>query len=324
MSTIFQIKEIKAPFLKGVIFGDSGSGKSYLAKDFALKSCEIMKINRFILLDTENGWDWIKKEIPSSIEVIEPEVQYSTSDNTSTENIVDICKLFIDIKAEIAKNPVSCIVIDSCSHIGQALYHNTLCEINKIKKDRSARYGKTFYSQLELEFQDWVLFNDKHNIVMNILRSLNCHIILCGRATSENAITKDKDDKKSISLASERTVLDWKKITYEFDFSCLLYPKIDLNNKDAFKTFETYVLKSRFSDDGKVLHNSDFLEKWFSFFEKMDFELVKSKILDAENEKDFLEARTLALKFSQQMSLEQKNEIKNIIENVKKLLNITL
>jgi hypothetical protein len=100
-----------------------------------------------------------------------------------------------------------------------------------------------------------------------------------------------------------------------------LKPTIDLTNDDNFKSFKTYVLKSRFSDDGKVLNNNNFIQKWFSMFEKMDFEKIKSKIIDSENIQDFESAKSEANKFLTQMNDSQKNEIRNIVQNKKSILN---
>ena len=324
-SIIFGEIPSNTAFLKGVIFGDSGSGKSHLAKDFAIESCKNSGINRFILIDTENGWEWLKKEIPNDIKIIEPNnVKYLTDENTPYDKLNDFCKLIIAIKNEIEKNPVSCIVIDSCSHIGQLLYYNSLSEVNSIKKSTADRFNKAFYPQIELAFQDWKFFNERSDIVVNILRKLKCHIMLCGRATSDNAISTTEADLKSgikattkITASLERTVLDWKKITYELDFSCLLKPTIDLTNDDNFKSFKTYVLKSRFSDDGKVLNNNNFIQKWFSMFEKMDFEKVKTLLVEAENLESFESAKNEANKFRNQMNDTQKNEVANIVKNKK-------
>jgi hypothetical protein len=317
MTIQFIEKEKQIPFFRGVIFGDAGSGKSFLAKEFAIKSCKATGINKFILVDTENGWDWLKKEMPENIQILEPkDFQYTANENIKGQDLPCGVELFSAIRTQTDKDPVSCIIIDSSSHIGKLLYYNALKDVNNYKKATAQKFNKAFYPQEDLQFQDWSVFNEKSDIVVNLLKGMCCNVLLCGRATSENAM-----EGKSIVEATERTVLDWKKMTYEFDFSCLLKPEIDLKNTTSFKTFKTIVLKSRFSDDGKILNSNDFLERWFQFFEKMDFEKIKSMLIDAKDIKNFEHAKNLASKFKLQMNLEQMHELKAIITNKMKEFN---
>lgn len=303
----FEKKEQQTPHLKGVFFGDAGSGKSHLAKDFIVKSVEQTGNNNVILIDTESGWEWLKKDI-QDVNVLEPNIDWSNKD-------IEITQLFQAIYSQINQNPVACVVIDSATHIGEFLYNNALKEVNYLKGERAKRYNKVYYPQTELEYQDWVYFNDKSDLVVNLIRKMQCHIVLCGRATSENAVGTDKEGKKIITEATERTVQGWKKISFEFDFSCLLKPSIDLTKKDNFKSFETYVIKSRFVDDGRVLKNNDFLQRWFSYFDKFDYESLKQSIISETNERSFLQYKSAALQNKNKMNAEQQTEMRNLLAN---------
>ena len=317
----FVKKDKQVPFFKGVIFGDAGSGKSFLAKDFAVKSCEVTNINKFILIDTEGGWEWLKREIPDNIEILEPkDFQYTPNENIEAENLPSAVELFSAIKKITDDTPVSSVIIDSASHIGKMLYYNALATVNAGKK----------WKKDDLQFQDWNIHGASHDKVINLIRGMRCNVLLCARATSESALGQEVIvDKKTgqsklvnkVVDAIERTVLDWKKITYEFDFACLLKPDIDLTCKESFKKFKTIVLKSRFSDDGKVLHNNNFLDKWFQFFEVMDYEKIKTSLLDSLDVNNFNIAKEEAVKFKLQMNREQQLELKNIIENKLKQFN---
>jgi len=54
---------------------------------------------------------------------------------------------------------------------------------------------------------------------------------------------------------------------------------------------------------------------------QMDFEKIKSKIVDSENIQDFESAKSEANKFLTQMNDLQKSEIRNIVQNKKSILN---
>ncbi len=261
-------QESKPRFIKGVLYGDSGTGKTTFALNFAIKSAEKRNIKDILLVDTENGWDWIKQTPEAGkINIIE------ASDKLTKDNFLDYFK---SIQKYAKNNNVSCLVIDSVSKIGELIAEKTIDDVNQKNK----KYNKPMIE--DLRYTDWGDIREQQNKIIDILRTLPCDVLLCGRASSdkETAIVKEKS---TIVDAKERTLTGWKKITYEFDFTILADVDIDINQKNI-KSFNFLVIKSRIENDGEKVKN---INHWFDKIDvdkKISFKDFKAKIDNAESE----------------------------------------
>jgi len=337
MKMTFKENITNAPFLQGVVLGDYGTGKSYLAREFAIQSCKSTGINNIMLIDTEDGWKWLKKDKMNNINIIEPQnITYRTDfDDENKSPYMDVINFFSEIKKYIEENPVSCLIIDSCSDIGTLIYKQALTKVNEIDARVAKKRNENFYPKRELSYQDWKFFNNISDTICDIIKEMPCHVILCGLASS----AFDYNANAKVVDASERTVSEWKRVSNRFDFTCFRSYDMDINNditkqdskesakNDSKKTdslnenakiwkrYKTTILKGRFTDDGRIFDNNDFLEKWFTLFQKMDFEQIKENILNSEDIKSLNKARDNAVQFVNQMTVGQKNEIKNIIDS---------
>lgn len=268
----FTTKEKKVPFIKGVIYGDAGSGKTTMAANFIKESCKTRKLNKCIVIDTEQGWNWILTRELNGIEVLQPEI------SLTYKNYED---LFFSLDEYVQKNNVACVVIDSISKIGELIGERTLNYINDIAKKKAAQTGKTFYQKDDMSYVDWAIFREYETSIINVIRSLQCDVILCGRATSENA----QDNNKQIKNATERTVQGFKKITYEFDFSILANVEFDIT-KDNIKTFTFLNIKNRIANDGEKFNDlTNVIPTWFSLTNDVEMD-ISEIVKNIENKID--------------------------------------
>lgn len=245
----FMIKKNNPLFLKGVIYGDSGTGKTTFAFDFLQNSCKIRNINKAILIDTEDGWRWLKKHNQiNNIEILEPETKLTKN------NCLDV---FISISNLLKTEQVACIIVDSISNIGEMLADLTL----ENAKQKAKKNGKILD---DLRYTDWGEIRENQNEIISILKNLNCDILLVGRATSEYESTTDQKGKNVITNARSREVKGWKQITFEFDFTILAEVAIDITKETEIKDFSFITLKSRILDDGCKIKN---INHWYDLID---------------------------------------------------------
>jgi hypothetical protein len=122
----------------------------------------------------------------------------------------------------------------------------------------------------------------------------------------------------------------WGKYKYyelkeKYYFSNAVVTKFDVINSDVFVEIKNKndVLFSNFKNNVEQKQVIKTKEDAKAVVEKiqMDFEKIKSKIIDSENIQDFESAKSEANKFLTQMNDSQKNEIRNIVQNKKSILN---
>jgi hypothetical protein len=307
MSEIIFIENKTQPkYLKGIIFGDSGTGKSVFAASFAKMSCEKRNIKKIMLIDTEQGWGWLKiNDNLKDINIIEPKI-----DNITKQNFLD---LLSSIKTYIAKNEIACLIIDSASHVGELIQDHVLDNINSTKKENQKIE--------DLRFSDWGKVRNIQNNILDMLRNLKCDVLLCCRATSEKE-TKSTDytadngktyQKQTIIDATNRTVKGWKTITYEFDFTILAEVEFNILEENI-KKFNFLVLKSRIENDGEKIQN---INHWFNLIEVIDFEKEKTKLLLSSNEVELKNQFTFIYNNKNSFTTEQFNELEKIKNNLK-------
>jgi len=268
MEIKFMKQERKPKFIKGVLYGDSGTGKTTFALNFAIKSAEKRNIKDVLLVDTENGWDWIRQTPEAEkINIIE------AGDKLTKDNFLNYFKA---IQKYVKNNEVSCLVIDSVSKIGELIAEKIIDDVNQKNK----KYNKPMIE--DLRYTDWGDIREQQNKIIDILRALPCDVLLCGRASSDKE-TAVVDKKSTIIDAKERTLTGWKKITYEFDFTILADVDIDINQKNI-KSFNFLVIKSRIENDGEKVKN---INHWFNRIDvdkKIPFKDFETKIKNAESE----------------------------------------
>ena len=246
----FKKIETEPHFIKGVIFGDAATGKSTFALKFIQESCKKRNINKAILIDTEKGWSWLKKQnehLLQDIDLLEPNI-------TDYDNM-PIVSLVKSIQEYCLYNNVSCIVIDSVSFIGEKITTECLESVNAelVKRGKPKREDTTYADYLEVR--------EKQNEIINILKSIDADILLCGRATSEYQTGKE-NGRQVVVNATERTLQGWKQLTYEFDFSILATVDFDITSNNQIKKFTNLITKSRIGNDGERVSN-EVINKWF-------------------------------------------------------------
>ena len=318
----FVMKNNQPKYLKGVIFGDSGTGKTTFALDFLKNSCKARKLNKAILIDTEKGWDWVKyNNSLDNIEILEPETEFDRNGNEkaliTTDNYRDIFK---NIENLVKKGDISCIIIDSISFIGDIIGMETFERI--VSKNPNIT---------DLRASDWNDIKQKQHNIMNALKGLQCDVLLCGRDTSDVKI-----EGKEIKKATEKKVKGWRDITFEFDFSILAEVDMNINEKNI-KVFNFLVLKSRIANDGERVKN---INSWFEKVkilsleeieeEKLRIEKKQKEIIDKEEKlriENFEKAKSIFMNITDLKKLEE-NKLKlekSILykeEEKKELLNI--
>jgi hypothetical protein len=301
----FMVKQNNPLFLKGVVYGDSGTGKTTFAFDFLQNSCKIRKINKAILVDTEDGWSWLKKHNQiNDIEILEPETKLTKNNCLET---------FESISNLLKTQQIACIIIDSISHIGELLADLTL----ENAKQKNAKYGKVLD---DLRYTDWAEIRENQNKIISILKNLNCDILLVGRATSEYESTIDQKGKNVITNARSREVKGWKQITFEFDFTILAEMTIDITKEKEIKDFSFITLKSRILDDGNKIKN---INHWYDLIdinhnkEIINFEIIKQKLLSSNNINELKQNWILIQEHKIDFTADENKELENIKNTMK-------
>ena len=264
----FIIKPTGVPFIKIVIYGEPKTGKSTFAKNFVMKSCEIRKSNNCILFDTENGWDWIKQNMPENINFYEPPII----------NINNYVNEFNKIEDIVNQENISCLVIDSISKIGEMLSDKMLDEANK----QRAKSGKA--PKDEISFFDYEKKRQKEQEIIDIIRKLKCDVILCGRISSQYGVA---DGIPVLKQITDRKLQNFSSIEYEFDANIVCDTSFDASRKDNIKNFSFIIKGSRIGNDGeRITNGTELLNNWFSKIRKPQFDEAEiiQNILTKENQ----------------------------------------
>lgn len=158
-------------YLKAVIFGDAGTGKTTFAQSVAIGLCQESENKKVIILDTEGGIDFFAEHLG------EHDIECFVSSDSNM--LKDFDSFATEFKNAIAERP-HVIIIDSLSYAGG------LCEIKYYKND--------YYREVKKQWGEKIA---------NPLKMANCHIIVLCRETSELKIVNSKptqnDDIKAKS-----------------------------------------------------------------------------------------------------------------------------
>lgn len=156
-------------YLKLGIQGFEGSGKTYLANDFAVGLTKLVKGTKVAFFDTEKGSDfYIKKYKDAGVEL----------------HVVR-SRAFVDLLTtirEAEQNQFSFLIIDSITHVWRELSASYLKKTGKTKMNMHG------WMTLKAE---WAQFTD-------LYVNSKLHIVMCGRAGYEYNIDEDEDGKQEI------------------------------------------------------------------------------------------------------------------------------
>lgn len=292
----FIMKNEKVKYLKGVVYGDTGSGKTVFASNFARKSCIARGKTKILLIDTEKGWAWIKDTL-QDYTILEPDVIIDKNNYT---------EIFTTVK-ELVKSDeeISCVVIDSISFIGDLIKEDQLYNLNEILKKKGKKEKDDF------GYVDWVLVKEKQKNIISIIRDLECDVMLCGRATSSL-----QQDEFKVIPATDRTVVSWKDLRFEFDFGILSENTINIKDDNSICNFSLLVIKSRIADQGKVVKDID---HWFDFINIKKLAQIKEE-RQQKIEKSEQLLSEYKDKIIQTCTLEDLDSVKNSLSNIKQHL----
>ncbi len=213
--------------------GPTGSGKTLSALMMAKALTKLAGVDRFAVLDTENGRASLyapptggnSKDYPGTFDfdVVELSAPFTS------ENYQDAI-----LAAEAAKYPV--IVVDSFSHEyegdgGILDRHET--EVDEMVKQSRERGDTRKDWQLEEahNMRAWNAAKAPHKKLVTKLLQLRCHVIFCMRADDKIEITK-KDGKTIIEPKKSLTGLGGyipiceRKFPYELTLSLLFTPDV--------------------------------------------------------------------------------------------------
>jgi len=168
--SIFKQTTNSQAYLKAAFLGFAGAGKTHTAALLASGLHKRIESKAPILfLDTETGYDWIKKSIfvPEGIE----------SESAKTRAFSDLIPA---VKEAEAKKGI--LIIDSVTH-----FWREFCDSYQKKMKRS-----------RLQFQDWSYLKSEWAKFTDEFINSQCHIIICGRAGFEYDFETDDDGKKEL------------------------------------------------------------------------------------------------------------------------------
>lgn len=215
-------------YFKGVIFGDTGTGKTTLAERIAIGLATNTK--KVYVIDTEGGIDFFAKNF-----------QEAGIDCYSTDCKINSVAIFNEnLKIALQDNP-DVILIDSITHIGE-LYQQYYVN-NNPAKDSMLNWGKAK--------KEW-----NENITIP-LKEAQCHVIICGRETSGMSIEKKAETgfKTTITYDNPTKVRSGVDIDYEVN----ILINMNIANENGKQVRVAKILKDRSNKiDGMEFANPTF------------------------------------------------------------------
>ena len=254
----FKKIENKQSFLKAVIYGESGTGKTTLAEKIAI---ELAKQNgkKVYVLDSEGGIDFFANNFANE------GIECFVSDEEITK---DFDTFTNELKIAIQDNP-SVIIIDSITDFGE------LCNQKYV-------YTKPATQQIASWGEAKRQWNTK---VINVLKDAMCHVIVLGRETSGIKMEKGNDGKLGISHTNDTKIKSGLEIDYQLN---LLINMERVVNKDNTQVRIASILKDRANQiDGMQFTNPTFkdIQPHFEGLQALseNFKYVKDKISISSN-----------------------------------------
>lgn len=156
-------------YLKLGIQGFEGSGKTFLANDFAMGLTKHTKGSKVAFFDTEKGSDfYIKKYAEAGID-------FYVHRSRTFMDLITVIK-------EAERGGYSFLIIDSITHVWRELTASYLK-----KKNRA-----------NLTMKDWVTLKTEWGQFTDLYVNSKLHIAMCGRAGYEYDMDEDEDGKQEI------------------------------------------------------------------------------------------------------------------------------
>lgn len=186
-------------YLKAIIHGEAGSGKTTLATKLAINLAKETK--KIYIIDTEGGADFFVADF-----IREGKTPFVTSDK------IDTLQAFIDNFNIALKDKPDVLVIDSITHIGE------LCEKHFVTSGQ-AKDSIFNWSKAKTYWYDNFLYR---------VKEAPFHIIVCGRETSGMSIERKQGEKLSISYNKPQKV----KLGLEIDYDLHLRIGMSIATKD--------------------------------------------------------------------------------------------
>ena len=225
----FKKVENNQKYLKTVIFGDAGTGKTTLAERMAIGLANNTK--KIYIIDTEGGIDFFAKNFEEA-----GKETYSVSEK------VNNLKVFSENLQIALKDNPDVILIDSITHIGE------LCQQEYVNsqpaKDSILNWGKA---------KKW--WNEN---VSTPLKEAKCHIIICGRESSGMSIEKKQENGYT------KTVIEYNNPTkvrsgFDIDYELNLLINMNIGNDKGKQIRIAKILKDRSNKiDGEEFINPTF------------------------------------------------------------------
>lgn len=162
-------------YLKLGIHGFEGSGKTYLACDFAMGMATLTNNPKVAFFDTEKGSDfWVKKFAEKNIQL----------DVLRSRSFADL----LTVIQEAEQGKYAFLIIDSITHVWR-----DLCE-SYLAKNRKTR----------ISLPDWTILKSEWANFTRLYVHSNLHIAMCGRAGDEYD-SQENDEGKLETIKTGRT-----------------------------------------------------------------------------------------------------------------------
>lgn len=196
-------------YLRAMIFGQPGRGKSMLAKEIILRLAKNKPNFKVCIIDTENGMshyveDFEKNKVDVSVAHIEKETDHH---------------YILDTITEMAKNiKPDLFIVDSISYVGQL-----------ISDQCSAGVATKKYTKYEVNG----VINRKMRSIYDILKEFKGHVLFLGREARDF-------ETKEVKGENCRSI--------EYDFSTLLRVFFDKNESTGKRQYKAECLKNRLID----------------------------------------------------------------------------
>lgn len=156
-------------FLKLGLQGFEGSGKTYLAVDFAIGLTNLVKGTQVAFFDTEKGSDFHIERFKKA------GLQLNVLKSRTFSDLITVIK-----EAEASGH--SFLIIDSITHVWRELTTSYLRKKNKN----------------QISMKDWVALKTEWGQFTDLYVNSKLHIAMCGRAGYEYDTSEDEDGKQEI------------------------------------------------------------------------------------------------------------------------------